>query len=501
MKKRISYIKAIVLALLCLSCIEEENKNQFKRVRLVTGGMTTRTGSPDEELISDANIFITNSAGAIEEHIYLQGSNMIEARMLDGKEYSIYAIANLGYKVKIKSIKDIEDYCYYFAHAKDYQLGLPMSGKISHTAGPLEEIKIPLTRAMTKARIVVDRSRLDKEILWDIRSIRIVNSPKKTYLFKRNSATDEGDFFKPGFTLNERETEVLNSTGNEGVDLYMTENFQERFAENLCSYIEMKVDYFSKEFYTEPDDPLIYRFAIGNEENGYSVERNCFYRFKITPQGKGLGKPGWDIDTEPLKHYIQNIVLSHEELDFTYKGEEAQLLAKVTPEKADKESIVFLSSDTGIATVDQSGKVTAQNEGECRIICKATDGSETSAECEVSVKHLPSYMKVMPGTKLTSRVGQDIHIYCEFFPPNAKFDIGTEELDYDKNRGIYDYTIDQDGKGVTLHCKKEGAGLLYFETGSPINQAEMIIIVINPSVGQISEAQVVIDISEKLQGL
>ncbi len=169
--RRISYIKAIVLTLLCLSCIEEENKDQFKRVRLVTGGMTTRTDSPDEELISDANILLTNSEGVIEEHIYVQGSNMAEVRMLDGKEYSVYAIANLGYKPKIKSVKDIEEYCYHFAHAKDYRLGIPMSGKISYTAGPSRDIKVPLKRAMAKARITVDRSQLDKDVLWKIRSI------------------------------------------------------------------------------------------------------------------------------------------------------------------------------------------------------------------------------------------------------------------------------------------------------------------------------------------
>ena len=52
-------------------------------------------------------------------------------------------------------------------------------------------------------------------------------------------------------------------------------------------------------------------------------------------------------------------------------------------------------------------------------------------------------------------------------------------MEYDKERGIYDYVLDEDGKGVTLILKSSGSGLLYISAGEPINQAEMIVLEVN----------------------
>ena len=92
--------------------------------------------------------------------------------------------------------------------------------------------------------------------------------------------------------------------------------------------------------------------------------------------------------------------------------------------------------------------------------------------------YYPYFMKITPGTFIRGKAGESFHIRCEYYPKSADFDIGLDELEYDRQRGIYDYVLDSDGNGVTLHLKKTGSGMLYMETGSPINQSEIVTIIV-----------------------
>lgn len=87
------------------------------------------------------------------------------------------------------------------------------------------------------------------------------------------------------------------------------------------------------------------------------------------------------------------------------------------------------------------------------------------------------YFKVYPGKLVTAKVGEKVHVYCKFVPSYAPFDVGLEELEEDRKRGIYDYEIDEEGHGVVLSMLKEGSGLLYFSVGEPVNEAAAIVVV------------------------
>ena len=69
-------------------------------------------------------------------------------------------------------------------------------------------------------------------------------------------------------------------------------------------------------------------------------------------------------------------------------NETKQLTATVQPSDADDKAVIWESSDTGIATVDQTGKVTANSKGSCTITATAADGSGIKAECQVTVIQL-----------------------------------------------------------------------------------------------------------------
>ena len=82
---------------------------------------------------------------------------------------------------------------------------------------------------------------------------------------------------------------------------------------------------------------------------------------------------------------VSNIELSQTKLSVKV-GETTQLSATVLPDNAKNKNLKWASSNTEIATVDQSGKVTAVALGSCTITCSATDGSGVKAECTVTVE-------------------------------------------------------------------------------------------------------------------
>lgn len=63
------------------------------------------------------------------------------------------------------------------------------------------------------------------------------------------------------------------------------------------------------------------------------------------------------------------------------------LTATVEPDNATNKDVNWESSDTSIATVDASGKVTAISAGSATITVAAADGSGVSASCSVTVTH------------------------------------------------------------------------------------------------------------------
>ena len=75
-------------------------------------------------------------------------------------------------------------------------------------------------------------------------------------------------------------------------------------------------------------------------------------------------------------------------LDITEKsampGESFQITATVLPEDATDPGLVWESSDTNVATVDNTGYVTVTGNGECVISLQTTDGSNLRAECVVT---------------------------------------------------------------------------------------------------------------------
>ena len=425
MKRYFAYFAAAAAVCSCSAGILPDRCEDSACIVLATGDFT-KSESPDENLISDANIFIFNKDGLLEQKMYLSGSELAarsggftaSTSLLRGCEYSIYVCANTGFRMQCGNLEELLAYRYYMAYPDDYRKGIPMSGRIEgFTVQEGSEIVIPMTRAMAKISIRIDRSALAGDVEFAVRKVELCGCPKSVAMFGKNAAESEDDMFNTGFIRSDSGADALNrnETGRRSgeTSLYIFENMQGRplgeigdWSEKIfdegdpmerrCSYIELTADYISEEYYSQGGKGLIYRMYIGEGPSGFDIERNCQYRITVKPEGDGLPDCRWRVDKTGL----------------AYRGE--------------------------------------------------------------------TYLRVSPSGYIHGHPGEKIHVRCDYKPDFAPFDIGLEYLEFDKENGIYDYRIDDDGKGFELELKGTGSGLIYIEAGEPIDDAELIFLVVDP---------------------
>lgn len=421
---------AYLAAMVCLTgCVRKADimpESSAVKVHISDGAFDTRSNEPQENLVKDLNLMVFDSEGILEDHIWIQRDRtvqendfILETSLFRYKEYSFYACTNLGYKVPVGSIEDLQGLKCYIAYPDDYKEGMPMAGKAENVCieGENCEVRIELERLMAKISLKMDRGGLSENVSMNVVHVRIGNCPKSSKIFSENRIVSNDECFSLGFNRNETECGVLNRRAGNGLSgelsLYMLENLQGSFSSTgikhdkdktfsqydirseICSYIELWIDYISPTHFST-DTPLKYRFYLGEDRNSLDIERNCHYHITVIPEDDGLSDDGWRVDKTGLK--------------------------------AREESISF---------------------------------------------------KMEPSGYIQGNVGDKIHIRCEYCPAHTAFDIGIEELEFDRERGIYEYEIDQDGHGVTLTLKSPGTGIVYMSAGEPINESDMLVIEVN----------------------
>lgn len=89
--------------------------------------------------------------------------------------------------------------------------------------------------------------------------------------------------------------------------------------------------------------------------------------------------------TEPEEVKVSGITLNPNISLKIKEGGSSKITATVVPSNATNSSVKWVSSSPDVATVDDSGNVTALKEGSTTITCTAVDGSGVSAVCPVTV--------------------------------------------------------------------------------------------------------------------
>ena len=97
-------------------------------------------------------------------------------------------------------------------------------------------------------------------------------------------------------------------------------------------------------------------------------------------------------------------------------GETKQLTATITPESAADTPIVWESSNTDIATVDNKGLVTGKATGEVTITAKA---GNATAICLINVKYIPVTGIALNTTGTSIDVGSSEQLIATVSPTNA----------------------------------------------------------------------------------
>ena len=114
---------------------------------------------------------------------------------------------------------------------------------------------------------------------------------------------------------------------------------------------------------------------------------------------------------------VSGIVLSETEITLN-EGQSATLTAIVSPEQANYKTLAWTSSDESIASVDESGEITAHIQGTAIITATSTDGSDVSASCTVTVVKLVSSIYISD-TNVRMKIGEQATITAYALPSDA----------------------------------------------------------------------------------
>ncbi len=154
--------------------------------------------------------------------------------------------------------------------------------------------------------------------------------------------------------------------------------------------------------------------AYVNTETGESVTKVTAmgeYRLVLTGNNsKTVGTQEAGTFTASADH-PQEVTLNAEsaELHFDVNEDTVQLVATVKPDTVSNKEVEWTSSDADVATVDDTGLVTAKGVGTAVITARAKDNElgEKTATCEITVVKTPAKLIVPPSKNVLTYNGAD----------------------------------------------------------------------------------------------
>ena len=422
--------------------------------------------------VSNANVYVCSPSGAVINCTYLKGTSALSLHVQKGEKYRVYVIANAGKAIILKDESEIKGYSFTIERAEqlaDNSGGVLMSG----TAGPIElsdgaVVPVNLTRCIAKVVVKGDKSSLNAGVNIVLNSMIIRNMPRKIKLFGTSKTEAESDVMD-GYVLSASE---LSAFFTSGIEFYLYENMQgtlqpsnaeqknkvwpeSSIYSKICSYLQMNASYSS----AKHSGTLLYRFYLGKDMTGnYDVERNTRHTVTVYFAGEGsVDENTWRVDTELLTDLITSISLSPSSLEILGLSQTKKITAAVLPETASDKTLVWSSSDTGTASVDQSGNVTSKGFGTCTITAKSADGSGISSS--VTVKVVGGEVN-FPAGPLAMFDGQIVKVnWAKLVPPD-----GIPSVSSSNNSVASVSSVSSDG--VTVQAVSAGSAVLTASIGT-----------------------------------
>lgn len=181
-----------LIILLVAACTRVEEPPCEVSVTLLAPAPHTRSGDPDESLVTDCNIYIYNQFGLLEKKVYVPrreypgGTISVQARLVKESPYTVLAAANLGYELKLGSLEEALSCRYHMAYPDEFSQGVPMSAAVEGAvAGNDARIEVPLQRLMSRVDLRVDRRALNEDVSIRITSVQVSNAASSVLLLEK----------------------------------------------------------------------------------------------------------------------------------------------------------------------------------------------------------------------------------------------------------------------------------------------------------------------------
>lgn len=161
---------------------------------------------------------------------------------------------------------------------------------------------------------------------------------------------------------------------------------------------------------------------------------------------------------------VTKIVIDQKEM-YMQIGDTFQIYAEVEPEDADMKEINYQSTDTKIATVDQSGIITAKQEGETEIVVTSKENTDIKTSCKLFVVRKMEDSEIHFDISLTVNSLEITGIdYNENKVQDIKEKITTDlEIEIINNKGKVLLETDIVGTGTKIRVKEEGKVLREYQ--------------------------------------
>ncbi|MBR1707153.1 MAG: DUF4906 domain-containing protein [Bacteroidales bacterium] len=387
-------------------------------------GFRTKALTPDETRISDINLLIFNAAGQLEEKRFISARQLVttdgkvqmSVSLLKDSPYSFYACANLGYALPVLTREGMLDYRFHLAYPDEYSRGLPMTAALEDCIVH-EAGQVTLPLVRAMARIDL---RIDRTALEaDVQFI-----PRSVRIGGCPSSVR---------LFGESKVESADGTFTNGFTLGSGE--LDALNRDLSPGLSRSVSLYLLENrqgdlleHVTTDSGKVFTDGRYGEVCSY-IELWAEYQ-----------SPRWH--TLPGRYLVYRFYLGESLDNFDVRRNTCYDII-VKPE--------------GNGLTEDSWRVDK-------------DGLEAVKRFEL---HPAAYNEC--------RSGDSFHLWCDILPEETPVTI--EPLAYDDDvrvADLYDYDIDTDGHGLTIHTRKGGTALVYFKAGPPVDRDTLALLVIGP---------------------
>ncbi|MBR1804530.1 MAG: Ig domain-containing protein, partial [Muribaculaceae bacterium] len=190
---------------------------------------------------------------------------------------------------------------------------------------------------------------------------------------------------------------------------------------------------------TEGGRRAVARIKVQTTSAFQSVGNITFSNMVFTLANGSVGSSGTtaNVQVTPLI-YVSKVTLNKTTAQMK-ENETVQLQATVTPANATNKKLQWTSSNAWVADVDANGQVTAHTLGETTITATTTDGTNLSAQCQVTVYKPMATDMWLDRDEATMHVGDSVKLTAAVQPANVPANVMWKSMKPDIA------TVDQNG--------------------------------------------------------